>query len=85
MELAAILRDYEERIEKLGPETLRLRGESFAEWESKRRRTHVYLELLEVAAEGRPLPIAFQEEALLDDLLHGLASAPPVPEGLALP
>ncbi len=54
-EVAAILRDYQDRIDRLGPETLRLRGEDHREWERKRRRIRLCLGLIEAAAaEGRP-------------------------------
>ncbi len=67
-ELAVIMRDYAERIEKLGLETLRLRGESFGE-ERKRRRIDLVLELLEAAVRA-------DDEGKLDELLQEVAKTP---------
>jgi len=64
-ETAAILRDFQARIEKLGPETLRLRGESFGAWARKRYRLAVVLVQLEAAAEP---PAGVASGAVLDDL-----------------
>lgn len=71
-EVTEILLDYRRRLNRLGPETFRLRGESFAAWEQKRRRLDLVLELLQAAA-GPQRPMR------LNDVLRELARAPEVP------
>ncbi len=68
-ELAAILRDYQARIVRLGPETLRMRGESFEQWEGKRRRIDLVRELLERTVRA-------SDDGKLAELLHQVAEAP---------
>ncbi len=68
-ELGAILRDYQDRIDRIGAETFRLRGESFADWERKRKRIRLVLEVVQWAAEA-------DEKGRLDALLREVAKAP---------
>ncbi len=51
-ELRAILADYVARIDRIGAEAFRLRGESFETWDLKQRRVRVALRLLEQAVEA---------------------------------
>ncbi len=68
-ELRTILADYTFRMEHIGPEMFRLRGESFQEWARKRRRVALCLELLDKA-------IAAFDAGRFDELLHEVAEAP---------
>ncbi len=69
MELAAILRDYQEWIDRLGPETFRLRGEALVTWERRRKRIPLVLDVLERAAEVMASASGDEElKALASDL-----------------
>jgi hypothetical protein len=45
-EVEEVLRDYRERLNRIGPEAFRLRGETHAAWEAQRRRLDDLLERL---------------------------------------
>ncbi len=68
-ELRAVLADYQARIDRIGPETFRLRGESFDAWERKRRRIRLCLALLTEAVEA-------DDRGALDKLLREVVAAP---------
>ncbi len=74
-ELAAILRDYLGRIDRIGPETFRLRGESFEAWDLKQRRVRVALHLLERAVEA----FETQPDLSAEELAREVARTPEVP------
>jgi hypothetical protein len=75
-ELAAILRDYQERIDRIGPEAFRLRGEAFEAWDRKRQRIALVLTLLEEAAE---VLARHGTDEDLEVLAREVARAPDVP------
>ncbi len=70
--LAAVLRDYQDRIDRIGAETFRLRGESFDAWEGKRRRVRLCSDLLGTV-------IGASDERHFEAILRELARAPAVP------
>lgn len=52
-QLRTILADYLFRVEQLGPEAFRLRGESLQDWERNQRRVALALSVLDATVEGR--------------------------------
>lgn len=76
-ELAGILRDYQHRIDTVGAEAFRLRGEPFVQWDRKQHRIRLCLELLEKAVRA-------SDAGRLDELLREVAATPDVAVPAAL-
>lgn len=78
VELAAILRDYQECIDRLGPETFRLQGESLVSWVRRRERIPLVLDVLERAAEVMASASGDEDlKALASDLARTPCVPPP--------
>jgi hypothetical protein len=79
-EVLEVLRDYRRRVNRIGAETFRLRGETHAAWEARRHRLDLVAELLErLVATDRPAAGAPLARVKLDRVLRELAHVPEVP------